>query len=89
MSRLIARYPADELARKRELFFPEERRYEFTTEPWDGMSFRHFRDPKVACIEHYWPRDRRGGRVQVTGAEEGASKPPETRLGLAKRQNTA
>jgi hypothetical protein len=30
----------------RELFFPEERRHEFTSEPWDGASFRHFRNPE-------------------------------------------
>ena len=53
MSRLIVRYTANELARMRELFFPEERRSEFTSEPWDGVSFRHYRDPKVVCIEHY------------------------------------
>jgi hypothetical protein len=50
---LIVRYSADELARMRELFFPEERRSEFTSEPWNGVSFRHYRDPKIACIEYY------------------------------------
>jgi hypothetical protein len=49
----MMRYPIDELARMKETFFPEERRYEFTSEPWDGMSFRHYRDPKIVCIEHY------------------------------------
>lgn len=53
MSKLIVRYDARELARMCELFFPEERRHEFTSEPWDGQSFRHFRDPKVICFEHY------------------------------------
>ena len=38
-----------------ELFFPEERRHEFTNEPWDGVSFRHYRDPKIVCLEHYRP----------------------------------
>ena len=39
-----------EFSRMRELFFPEERRHEFTTEPWDGMSFRHCRNPKIICL---------------------------------------
>ena len=47
-----------ELARMTELFFPEERRHEFTTEPWDGVSFRHYRDPKIVCLEHYRPGDK-------------------------------
>ena len=55
MSFLIVRYTADEFARMRELFFPEERRREFTSEPWDGVSFRHYRDPKISCIEHFRP----------------------------------
>ena len=55
MARLTLRYPANELARMMELFFPEERRHEFTAEPWDGVSFRHYRDPKIVCLEHYWP----------------------------------
>jgi len=41
-----------------ELFFPEERRYEFTSEAWDGMSFRHYRDLKIVCLEHYRPFDK-------------------------------
>ena len=49
------RYSQAELDRMRELFFPEERRHEFTSEPWDGVSFRHYRDPKVVCLEHYRP----------------------------------
>ena len=47
-----------ELARMAELFFPEERRHEFTREPWDGVSFRHYRDPKIVCLEHYRPGDK-------------------------------
>ena len=57
MARLTLRYPAHELARMTELFFPEERRHEFTTEPWDGVSFRHYLDPKIVCLEHYRPQD--------------------------------
>jgi hypothetical protein len=58
MARLIPRYPAHELARMCELFFPEERRHEFTSEPWDGVSFRHYRDPKIVCIEHFMPQSK-------------------------------
>ena len=43
-----------------ELFFPEERRHRFTTEPWDGVSFRHYRDPRIVCLEHYRPQDKSG-----------------------------
>ena len=50
---LTLRYPPHELAKMRELFFPEERRSEFTNLPWDGVSFRHYLNPKIACIEHY------------------------------------
>ena len=53
MAGLALRYPAHELAKMRELFFSEERRSEFTDLPWDGVSFRHYRDPKITCIEHY------------------------------------
>lgn len=58
MADLNLRYPAHELAQMRELFFPEERRPEFTNIPWDGVSFRHYQDPKVVCIEHFMPMDR-------------------------------
>jgi len=58
MAKLTLRYPAHELARLCELYFPEERRREFTSEPWDGASFRHYRDPKIACIEHFMPRHK-------------------------------
>jgi hypothetical protein len=57
VARLTLRYPANELARMAELFFPEERRREFTAEPWDGVSFRHYRDPKIVCLEHYRPEN--------------------------------
>src|SRR6516165_3765870 len=58
VARLTLRYPANELARMAELFFPEERRHDFTAEPWDGVSFRHYRDPRVTCLEHYMPRNK-------------------------------
>jgi hypothetical protein len=63
MPKLVVRYPADELAKMWELFFPEERRSEFTDLPWDGVSFRHYRDPKIACIEHFRPKDVAPGPV--------------------------
>ena len=59
MAGLPQRYSPAELRRMTELFFPEERRHEFTTEPWDGVSFRHYRDPKIICLEHYRPQDKR------------------------------
>jgi hypothetical protein len=57
VARLTLRYPTNELMRMMELFFPEERRCEFTTEPWDGVSFRHYRNPKIVCLEHYRPEN--------------------------------
>jgi hypothetical protein len=57
-SRLTRRYSPTELTRMAELYFREERRHEFTSEPWDGVSFRHYRDPKIVCLEHYWPPDK-------------------------------
>lgn len=58
MARLIPRYPAREWVRLCALYFPEERRHEFTSEPWDGVNFRHFQDPRVVCIEHFQSEDR-------------------------------
>lgn len=58
MAELTRRYSPIELAQMTELFFPEERRHEFTPEPWDGVSFRHYRDPKIVCLEHYRPPDK-------------------------------
>ena len=57
MAGFTQRYSPAELHRMRELFFPEERRHEFTTEPWDGVSFRHYLNPKVVCLEHYRPQE--------------------------------
>ena len=58
MAKLTRRYSAEEYARLSELIYPEERRFEFTDRPWNGEGFRHYLDPKVTCIEHYWPRDK-------------------------------
>ena len=60
MAELTRRYSPIELAQMTELFFPEERRHEFTPEPWDGVSFRHYRDPKIVCLEHFRPKDTPG-----------------------------
>jgi hypothetical protein len=60
MAELTRRYSPIELAQMTDLFFPEERRHEFTSEPWDGVSFRHYRDPKIVCLEHFRPKDAPG-----------------------------
>jgi hypothetical protein len=65
-----------------ELFFPEERRSEFTPEPWDGVSFRHYRDSKIACIEHYLsPAKPIGARSPVESRRPDAYNVLETALG--------
>jgi hypothetical protein len=58
MARLVSRYSAQEMTWKCEMFFPEERRSEFTHLSWDGVSFRHYRDPKITCIEYFRQRDQ-------------------------------
>ena len=58
MTKLTLRYSASELERLIEAIYPEERRHEFTTKPWNGEGFRHYRDPKIACIEHYRPPNK-------------------------------
>lgn len=52
------RYPDEEFRRLTELIHPEERRYEFTNQPWSGEGFRHYRDPKIVCIEHFRPKPK-------------------------------
>jgi hypothetical protein len=58
MAKLVPRYSRQELETLIELIFPEERRHEFTREPWNGEGFRHYRDQKVTCLEHYMPRNK-------------------------------
>ena len=58
MAKLSPRYSRQELERLTELIYPEERRPEFTREPWNGEGFRHYLDPRVICLEHYMPRDK-------------------------------
>jgi hypothetical protein len=64
VTRLAPRYSASELASLRLCIFPEERRSQFTSEPWRGEGFRHYLDPKIVCIEHYWPK----GKLILPGA---------------------
>lgn len=58
MAKLTPRYSRSEYERLIETIFPEERRYEFTSKNWGGEGFRHFLDPQIICLEHYWPRNR-------------------------------
>jgi hypothetical protein len=58
MAKLTPRYTRQELETLVELIYPEEHRHWFTDGPWTGEGFRHWLDPKVACIEHYWPIDK-------------------------------
>jgi hypothetical protein len=67
---VIRRYSKAEMAQKSELFFPEERRREFTHLAWDGKSFRHFADPKVVCIEHF-TRDKKSETALSSVHESG------------------
>ena len=58
MATITRRYSSEEFQRLTKLIHPEERRYEFTDRPWAGEGFRHYRDPRITCIEHYMPRGR-------------------------------
>jgi hypothetical protein len=63
MAKLNPRYSSQELKTLTELIYPEERRHEFTREPWGGEGFRHYLDPKITCLEHFMPRgERAAGR---------------------------
>ena len=55
MAKLSPRYSPQELQTLTELIYAEEDRHKFTGERWTGEGFRHYRDPKVACLEHYMP----------------------------------
>jgi hypothetical protein len=50
---LTPRYTRFELATLRATIFAEEDRHRFTLTKWRGSGFRHFRDPKIICIEHF------------------------------------
>ena len=58
MTKLAPRYSEYELETLRLCIFPEERRSQFTSEPWSGEGFRHYLDPKIVCIEHYMPKGK-------------------------------
>jgi hypothetical protein len=58
MARLTPRYTSYELERLVEAIYPEEDRFKFTDQPWIGEGFRHYRDPKIVCLEHYMPKDQ-------------------------------
>ena len=58
MGKLTPRYSQVEWQRLVELIYPEERRREFTDQPWIGEGFRHYRNPKIVCIEHFMPKDQ-------------------------------
>ena len=70
MAKLVPRYSRHELETLVELIFPEERRHEFTHEPWNGEGFRHYRDPRVTCLEHYMPRISQSCRVRFRSPDE-------------------
>jgi hypothetical protein len=53
---LTPRYTRFELATLRATIFPEEDRHKFTQAKWRQGGFRHFRDPKIVCLEHYRPK---------------------------------
>jgi hypothetical protein len=54
---LIRRYTVDDEKFFREVVFPEEDRYLFTTAPWRG-EFRWFRAPNVVPLEYFRRQER-------------------------------
>jgi hypothetical protein len=56
MAKLKPRYDRFELETLVACVYPEEDRALHTSKPWDGEGFRHFRDSKIVCIEHFWPK---------------------------------
>jgi hypothetical protein len=55
---LTPRYTKHELAALLAAIYPEEDRHKFTRAKWSGNGFRHYRDPKVVCIEHFKPKPK-------------------------------
>lgn len=55
---LTPRYTRFELAALRAAIYPEEDRHKYTAVKWNGSGFRHYRDPKVICLEHYRPKPK-------------------------------
>ncbi len=62
---LTPRYTKIELATLQATIFPEEDRYRYTQARWGGSGFRHYRDPKVICIEHFRPKPCEPRAVRV------------------------
>jgi hypothetical protein len=58
MAIITRRYDPEEFRRLTELIYPEERRYEFTDQPWGGVGFRHYLDRRIICIEHFMVKGR-------------------------------
>ena len=58
MGKLIPRYSKQEFERLVKLMCPVERYSEFNYGPWKGEGFRHYLDPKITCIEHFWPQNK-------------------------------
>ena len=85
MAGLTLRYPPHELARNEGTLFPRGAPARVHRAPWDGVSFRHFQDPQIVCIEHYWQKDRRAaeqrrgcGRNDGKGVDFGTNFPQRT-----------
>lgn len=53
---LTPRYTSFELATLKAAIHAEEDRHLYTTSKWSGTGFRHYRDPKVVCLEHFRPK---------------------------------
>jgi len=56
MAKLKPRYDRYEWETLVTCVYPEEDRALHTSKSWDGEGFRHFRDPRIVCIEHYLPK---------------------------------
>ena len=63
MARLTHRYTSYDLERLIEAIFPEEDEFRVTNHPWTGEGFRHYRNPKIVCLEHYRPKGNLSDRL--------------------------
>ena len=64
MPKLTPRYTKYELATLLACIAPEEDRHKFTAAKWSGEGFRHFRNPKVVCLEHFRPKSRPASAIR-------------------------
>lgn len=55
---LTPRYTKLELETLRAAIHSEEDRHKYTAAKWIGVGFRHYRDPKVVCLEHFRPKPK-------------------------------